>query len=116
MSASAFSLSAAFPSDAFTVTEGEPVLGGLHGSTRHFFCEYCMSWLFTRPEGLDFLVNVRVTMLDDPDPYPPYIEVYTCDRLPWVTTAAVKSYERIPPFEEYEKLAQEYALHVGASV
>ena len=31
MTGSAFSLSAAFPSDGFTVTQGDPVIGGLHG-------------------------------------------------------------------------------------
>ena len=60
MSASAFSLSAAIPSDAFLVIQGEPVIGGLHGPTRHFFCAYCMSWMFTRPDGFDAIVNVRV--------------------------------------------------------
>src|SRR5215470_19244491 len=59
MTSSAFSLSAAIPSDGFSVTQGEPVIGGLHGPTRHFFCAYCMSWLFTRPEGLDWFVNIR---------------------------------------------------------
>ena len=37
MSSSAYSLSAAIPSDGFEVTQGEPVLGGLKGSTRHYF-------------------------------------------------------------------------------
>ena len=49
MSASAFSLSAVIPSVAFLVTQEEPVIGGLHGPTRHFSCPYCMSWMFTRP-------------------------------------------------------------------
>ena len=57
MSASAFSLSVGIPSDGFLVTEGEPVLGGLHGSTRHYFCPHCLSWMFTRPEGMDFFVK-----------------------------------------------------------
>ncbi|MGH8428823.1 MAG: GFA family protein, partial [Solimonas sp.] len=64
MSSSAFSLSAAIPSEGFAVTQGEPVIGGLHGAVRHFFCAHCMSWLFTRPVGFDHFVNVRVTMLD----------------------------------------------------
>ena len=65
MTASAFSLSAGFPSEGFTVTKGEPVIGGLHGTTRHYFCPHCMSWMFTRPEGFDWFVNLRATMLDD---------------------------------------------------
>ena len=53
MTASAFSLSALYPSSGFEVTEGRPVIGGLHGPARHFFCPHCMSWLFTRPEGTE---------------------------------------------------------------
>jgi hypothetical protein len=53
MSASAFSLSIGIPSEGFDVTEGEPVTGGLHGPTRHFFCARCLSWMFTRPEGMN---------------------------------------------------------------
>jgi hypothetical protein len=113
MSSSAFSLSAAFPADAFSVTQGEPVIGGLHGEIRHFFCGHCMSWLFTRVPGMDWFVNVRVTMLEDPSPFPPYIETYTSEKLPWATTPAVRSFEQIPPLEEYEGLARDYAAHVG---
>lgn len=40
MSASAFSLSAAIPSAGFEIARGGPVVGGLHGPTRHFFCAY----------------------------------------------------------------------------
>src|SRR5882757_8927579 len=37
MSASAFSLSAAFPADKFLITQGEPVIGGIHGPAGHHF-------------------------------------------------------------------------------
>ena len=94
MTSSAFSLSAAFLSESFAVTKGEPVIGGLHGPTRHYFCPYCMSWMFTRPEGFDWLVNVRSTMLDDPRWSTPFIETWTSEKLPWVTTPAVHSFRR----------------------
>ena len=48
MTGSAYSLSAAIPSEGFEVTKGEPVIGGLHGLSRHYFCPYCRSWMFTR--------------------------------------------------------------------
>src|SRR3546814_2112323 len=63
MTASAFSLSAAIPTQGFRVTSGEPVIGGLHGTERHYFCPFCLSWLFTKPAGIDVFVNVRSTML-----------------------------------------------------
>jgi hypothetical protein len=113
MSASAFSLSAAIPSNGFSVTKGEPVIGGLHGATRHHFCRHCMSWMFTRPEGLDMFVNVRPTMLDDPSWFSPFIETFTREKLAWATTPAVHSFETFPPFEAYEALTREYAAQGG---
>ena len=115
MSASAYSLSAAIPSSAFSVTHGEPVIGGLRRSPRHFFCPYCMSWMFTRPDVTDAFVNVRPTMLDDCTWFTPFIETYTSERLPWATTPAVHSFEKFPPLESYESLVSEYAEHVGRS-
>jgi hypothetical protein len=110
MSASAYSLSAAIPSDGFQVTTGEPVIGGLHGASRHYFCPHCMSWMFTRPEGLDWLVNMRPTMLDDPSWFTPFIETWTSEKLPWATTAAVHSFAALPAVEEFEVLARDFAV------
>lgn len=108
MTGSAYSLSVAVPSDAFTVIKGEPVIGGLHGPHRHYFCGYCMSWMFTRPEGFDAMVNVRATLLDDLRWYVPYVETMTSEKLPWVTTPAVHSYEKFPPPEAWGRLSAEY--------
>jgi hypothetical protein len=113
MTASAFSLSAAIPSEGFSVTQGEPVIGGLHGASRHYFCPYCMSWMFTRPEGLDWFVSLRPTMLDDPAWFIPFIETWTREKLPWATTPAVHSFEALPGFDEFEKLTREYAERRG---
>jgi hypothetical protein len=109
MSSSAFSLSAAIPSDGFEVTKGEPVIGGLHGASRHYFCPYCMSWMFTRPEGLDWFVNVRATMLDDPSWFRPFVETFTDEKLPWATTPAVHSFGTLPAMDAYEGLIKEFA-------
>lgn len=109
MSASAFSLSAAIPSEGFQVTQGEPVIGGLHGPTRHYFCPHCMSWMFTRAEGMDWFVNLRPTMLDDARGFTPFIETMTSEKLPWATTPAVHSFEKFPAFEDYERLTAEFA-------
>ena len=114
MSSSAFSLSAAIPADGFEVTQGEPVIGGLHGASRHYFCGYCMSWMFTRPEGIDWFVNLRPTMLDDASWSTPFMETWTSEKLPWATTSAVHSYEALPPMDAYEGLIREYAERVGA--
>jgi hypothetical protein len=109
MSSSAYSLSAAIPADGFEVTKGEPVIGGLHGAdAHHYFCPYCMSWMFTKSEGMDWFVNLRPTMLDDPSWFSPFIETWTSEKLPGATTPAVHSYAALPAMEEYEVLVKEY--------
>lgn len=109
MSASAFSLSVAIPSQGFAVTQGEPVIGGLHGDAHHFFCPWCMSWMFTRIEGLDDFVNLRATMLDDHGWFAPYMEVWTAEALPWAKTGAPRSYATSPAMEDYEGLMAAFA-------
>jgi hypothetical protein len=112
MTAGAFSLSVAVPTPGFALTRGEPVIGGLHGAAQHYFCPYCMSWLFTRPPGMDHFVNVRATMLDDPRWFAPFVETWTSEGLPWATTPAVHSYAKLPAMEEYAALTAEYAESV----
>ncbi|NOU26648.1 MAG: GFA family protein [Polyangiaceae bacterium] len=111
MSASAFSLSLAIPSAGFAVIAGEPVIGGLHGKTHHYFCPHCMSWMFTRPEGLDFFVNVRSTMLDDTRGIAPFVETYMDEKLPFASTGARHSFGTFPSFEKYDALIAEYTEH-----
>jgi hypothetical protein len=96
-------------SEGFDVTAGNPVIGGLHGPTRHFFCPHCMSWMFTRPEGMDEFVNLRPSMLDDHNWFVPFIEVWTQERLAWAGTPAVHSFATQPEFEDYAKLLEEFA-------
>lgn len=109
MTASAFSLSTGVPAAGFEVTQGEPVIGGLHGPPRHFHCDYCKSWLFTRPAGMDHFVNVRSSMLTDTSVIAPFMETFTAEKLPWAQTGAVHSYETMPRIEEFEPLMAEFA-------
>lgn len=109
MTASAFSLSIAVPAQGFEVILGEPVIGGLHGPTRHFFCARCLSWMFTRPAGMDAFVNVRASVLDDHAWFAPYVEFWTSEKLPWATTPSKRSYAREPEFAEFETLLRGYA-------
>lgn len=110
MTASAFSTTIIVPTDGFAVTEGEPVIGGLHGDeARHHHCGWCKSWLFTRlPPEMPF-VNVRATMLDDATWFAPYMETFTDEKLPWAETGAVRSYAKFPEMHEYEGLMAEFA-------
>ncbi|KQS65464.1 aldehyde-activating protein [Rhizobium sp. Leaf371] len=109
MTAGPYSLSVAVPAAGFTVAEGEPVIGGLHGDMlHHFCCPHCLSWMFTRIEGLPDMVNVRATMLDDLTWYRPFIETYTCEKLAFAETGAAHSYERFPPMADFERLIGAY--------
>jgi hypothetical protein len=112
MSASAFSLSAAIPSQGFSITKGEPVIGGLHGGSRHYFCPHCMSWMFTRPEGKDAFVNLRPTMLDDVSWFTPFIETWTSEKLLWADTTALHSFAKYPEFAEFPSLIAAYEQSV----
>ena len=109
MSASAYSLSLAIPAEGFVVTQGEPVVGGLQGPTRHFFCPFCKTWMFSRPEGLDWLVNLRPSMLDDHSWFVPFVETSTGQGLPWARTPAKYSFAGEPELERYQALVAEFA-------
>lgn len=113
MSSSAYSLSVAFPSESFSVVAGDPVIGGLHGPLQHFFCPYCMSWMFTRPPGMDWFVNVRATLLEQADRFAPFVETCTKEKLPWATTPAIHSYESFPSMEDIPRLIEGYGRHTA---
>jgi hypothetical protein len=113
MTASAFSLSALYPRDRFELTSGDPVFGGLRRETRHYFCPQCMSWLYTHIQGLDQLVNVRATLLDDARSFAPFIETYTDEMLPWAHTPAVHSFKKFPPPERFPELLAEFAMRAA---
>ena len=109
MSGSAYSLSAAIPTEGFAVIEGEPVVACANAEAGHHFCPDCMTWMFTRPAGLDFFVNVRPTMLEETGWYSPFIETYTSEKLAWATTPAEHSYEKFPEMDDFGPLLGAYA-------
>jgi hypothetical protein len=109
MSSSAFSLSVAVPTPGFQLLSGDPVVGGLHGPSKHMFCGYCMTWMFTLPEGTDAFVNLRASMLDDRSWYVPFIETYTDEMLPWARTPAAHSFPKFPEMTAYGGLIREFA-------
>lgn len=113
MTASAYSLSLLVPDGGFEVIAGEPVIGGIHGPDRHFHCEYCKSWLFTRPSGLDGFVNVRATMLDEAGWFVPFVETSTAEGLPWAKTGATHHFPNIPGPEVWGPIVEEFA-RIGA--
>lgn len=109
MSASAFSLTLAVPASGFAVIFGVPVSGGLKGTTRHFFCPTCKSWVYTQLEGIDDYVNVRSTLLDRHGWFVPFIETWTQHKLPWARTPAQHRFATQPDPAAFKQLAQVFA-------
>lgn len=110
MTGSAFSPRAMAPAEAIAVTQGAPVIGGLHGPEQHHhFCPDCLSWMFTRIEGLPF-ANVRSALLDDPACTRPFIETMTAEKRDWATTPAAHAFAGFPPPpDEYGPLMAAFA-------
>jgi hypothetical protein len=108
LSASAYSLSLAVPENGFAVTQGEPVIGGLHREPQQLYCPYCKNWMFTRLHDLG-IVNVRASVLDDHSWYAPFVETCTDERLPWATTPARHSFPGFPELEAYAPLVEAFA-------
>jgi hypothetical protein len=117
MSSSAFSLTAMCQVFEFSVTKGEPALGGLHRpELRHFFCAHCMTWMFSRPVQLPQIVNVRPSMFDDHAWFAPFIETYAKAKLPWAHTGAQHSFQEFPPMDAIDGLLKEFAEWRGNGV
>lgn len=109
MSSSAFSLTAMIPAHGFGVMKGDPVIGGLHGPHQHhYFCPHCMTWMFTRIEGVDAFVNVRPTLFNDVSWFRPFIETMTQEKLSWAQTPAKHTFVGFPPMEQYQTLMAEF--------
>lgn len=110
MTGSAFSTTVIVPVDGFAVTQGETVIGGMHGDqARHQHCDWCKSWVFTEVPPAMGVVNVRATMLDDPSWFVPFAETYTSEAMPWALAHSPHPYEEFPPMEDYQKLIAEFA-------
>jgi hypothetical protein len=115
MTASAFSLSEGYSADGFRLVSGETVIGGIRGPSRHHHCDYCKSWLYTEPEGVEGFVNVRSVMFDEPRREKPYVEVYVGEALPWAVIGAERQFDALPELEEWPNLIQEFpAQHAPA--
>lgn len=109
MMASAFSLTAKVPAAGFKVVEGEPVLGGLQTGPAHYYCPHCKSCLFSKLPGQEDVANVRMTLFEGLRSYPPFLEVFLSEKLPWVQPSAPRRYERAPTAADLPGLVQDYA-------
>lgn len=110
MTASAYSLSLAIPSEGLLIITGDTEPGGLHADGQdHRHCGWCKSWLFTRVSPEFGFVNVRATMLDDARWFAPFIETMTREALPWAKTSALHSFDGFPEMADYARLTEAFA-------
>jgi len=109
MSASAFSLTVLVAADSFVVTQGEPVISGLHGASKHDFCQYCLSWLFTHPAETGAVPGVRSSMMENARQFGPFVETWTSEKLPWAQTGATHSFAQFPPPDAFGALTRGFA-------
>jgi hypothetical protein len=100
LTASAFSLTTMFPSDAVTCT-GALITGGLRAPARqHVFCATCLGFIYSKITGADHRINLRSALLENATEFPPFLEVMTRDKMPWATTPARQSYDTVPADSE----------------
>ncbi|UWQ82674.1 GFA family protein [Leisingera caerulea] len=112
--ASAYSLTAMFPAEAFAVT-GELVTGGRRTERRqHNFCPKCLNFLFSRIQGAESRVNLRTTVFDNPAWSEPFVELMTEEKLSWSHVPATHSFARFPETAaELEALMADYSKRRG---
>lgn len=108
LTSSAFSLCALIPIEGFEATGVEPVVGALHGDTKHLYCPHCKIWLYSLPAGVNSYVNVHPTLLDDRQWCSPFVEVHTAESLPWAKTGAKYSFANFPDDSSFEMLVMEF--------
>lgn len=114
LSASAFSLTAMIPAEAFQLVSGKTQVGALHGASPYVYCAHCLNWLYTELSEAPF-VNVRPSLFDVPAWSTPFIESYVSEKLPWAVTGARHSFEKYPTPDRYGPLMAEYAAARGGS-
>ena len=68
-----------------------------------------MTWIFTRPEGLDWLVNVRSTMFEYASKHRPYADMYRAEGLAWVSSGALRSFDGAPEEREIAAMISDFA-------
>ena len=109
-SASAYSLSAMFPSDGISIT-GAVIKGGLGTAERtHYFCKSCLNFIYSQITGADQRINLRTSLLDDGAQLEPFVELMTDQKIPWAYVPAVHSFPEAPQsLEELGALMDSYA-------
>lgn len=113
MTGGPYSLSVMVPAQAFSVTLGDPIRGGLReGKRHHMHCRDCLGWVFTGIGRPAERINLRATMLDDLSWFETFIEVWTDEKLPSASVTARHSFPNFPSAEDYPALLEAFGQSI----
>ena len=74
---------AVFPNSAFRMLADEPKWHSSSPGIRWGFCGECGSLVLYRRDSRPDHTDVTTVSLDDPDAFPPTVEIWTGDKLAW---------------------------------
>ena len=97
---SAFMMNTVVETDALEVLSGDPASTHFEGTSHtSWFCQDCGTYVWSHFGGrFDGCRFVRVGTMDDPDAFPPDVQIFTDTKQPWVVLS-----DNIPQFaESYE--------------
>jgi len=89
----------AFRDDQLQVSQGEAKTINSSGNSFRSFCPDCGSGLFFRnTEFLPGIVDIQIVAMDEPDAFPPQVQIQTAERIGWFEQAhTLPAFERFPP-------------------
>lgn len=88
---------AGFKEEQFAVTRGEARTVNSSGDAYRSFCAECGTGLYYRNQTvLPGLVDIQVVTYDDPEAFPPTVNIQAAERLSWTNNAP-----RLHDFDRY---------------
>jgi hypothetical protein len=86
-----------FEERALAVTMGAPKVRTSSANAQRSFCAECGSGLFYRnAQMLPGLIDVQTATLDNPNAFPPTLQLQVAERIPWMQWA-----HRLPEHERF---------------
>lgn len=87
-------------SESFRLLKGKPKMWTIDEQSLRFFCGDCGTGLYHRNETkMPGLVDVQVATLDNPEDWPPQLQVQIAEKLQWIDESVhMPEYQRYPDF------------------
>ncbi len=110
MTAGPYSLSALYDECKFELLAGTVIVGACNSDGKHNFCAACFSWIYSEPDSLSGMVNIRTPMLEDAASFPPFAAFFCDESLPRMSSGAPHQFGTAPEAKAFMNLAEEYAV------